>query len=228
MLSGLPVRSGSHGFDVAPFFLVKNVQLLQRLCPLCVESVGVQCGSDPMAETDLLQVGGLAASGVAATISSDEFRAYLHFQRTFPPLSNVGHKPGDTAVPRRPLSTSQLQSRELSGCTLSLSFWVTPICSHFTIFVPGNYLEGNSPEFDIFVCDWIFRRREGRGWWREAENPEQAQKVAAGSRQGSGVGKSPHFHETAPECTSQAPKCSNPGVYVGRNGLPLAGRRAES
>lgn len=32
----------------------------------------------------------------------------------------------------------------------SRSFWVTPICSHFTIFVSGNCLEGNSPESNIF------------------------------------------------------------------------------
>lgn len=45
-------------------------------------------------------------------------------------------------------STSWLQS--LWSLWVQSVFWVTPICSHFTIFVPGNCLDGNSPEFNIF------------------------------------------------------------------------------
>lgn len=61
------------------------------------------------------------------------------------PLGNVGHKPGEFGAPDNASPHAGPRVSGLSGYALSLSFWVTPICSNFAIFVPGNCLNGNSP-----------------------------------------------------------------------------------
>lgn len=111
VLLGLPLRSRSHGFDLGPFFMIKNVQPLWKLSPPYVQRVGVHCSSDPWVRRVCHRLAVWLSLALAAPISSLELRAYLHFQCSFSPLGNVGHKPRDLAVPRWHLSTYRFQSK---------------------------------------------------------------------------------------------------------------------
>lgn len=69
---------------------------------------------------------------------------------------------------------------ELSGAD-SRSFWVTAICSHFTIFVPANCLEREihpSPTFSVLL-DFTKERRE------RVVRPGTQQEPSAGRKDGS-------------------------------------------
>lgn len=91
-------------------------------------------------------------------------------------------------------STSWLQS--LWSLWVQSVFWVTPICSHFTIFVPGNCLDGNSPEFNIFSITGSDKGEEQKDGPPQhgAETSADKEKAAAGSRQESRTEKHPDLH----------------------------------
>lgn len=132
------------------------------------------------------------------------------------PSRQCGTGAGGLCRPRGP------SPRTAPGSVRSLvhasSFWVTPICSHFAIFVPGNCLEGNSPESSILRAIGFLtkERRERVGW-----SPVQAGRMAAGPRCESGLGRPWPWPRVA-EGIGGGPRCSGHGRFYG-NGLPRAG-----